>query len=447
MGPWLSGDAATSAAAAARGVASRLREPGQVEAAVAAASRQTDYPGTMQWQPDGVAQGYAGLAILFGYLDDLFAGEGWDEVGHRYLGAAARALERDDPPAIGLYSGLSGTAFAGWCLSRGGSRYRRFLSAIDQALLPATFAASRRLRESGGGVPVSDFDAISGLTGVGAYFLCRRSHDRVKACLEDLLETIVRLIGEDGGLPRWHTPADAIFDDTTRRYYPRGNLNCGLAHGLPGPLALMSLASRDAVLVPGMGEAIGRAADWLMRHTIEDSWGINWPAAVPLVEGESRGTTGALAVAPVKTGTSRTAWCYGSPGVARALWLAGEAIGSTDARELALTAMRDVFRRPVESRYIDSPTFCHGIAGLLQVTLRFADDTGLACFKAAAQDLTEQLLSLYRDDSLTGFRSIEPGGKEVDCPGLLDGAAGVALVLLAAASGVTPNWDRLFMLS
>jgi hypothetical protein len=35
----------------------------------------------------------------------------------------------------------------------------------------------------------------------------------------------------------------------------------------------------------------------------------------------------------------------------------------------------------------------------------------------------------------------------VDQPGLLDGAPGVILALLAASTDVEPIWDRLFLLS
>ena len=45
------------------------------------------------------------------------------------------------------------------------------------------------------------------------------------------------------------------------------------------------------------------------------------------------------------------------------------------------------------------------------------------------------------------LRDLEPDGRLVDCVGLIDGAAGVALVLLAASSPVEPAWDRVFLLS
>jgi hypothetical protein len=144
---------------------------------------------------------------------------------------------------------------------------------------------------------------------------------------------------------------------------------------------------------------------------------------------------------------SRAAWCYGSPGLARALWFAGKALGCAEYREIAIAAMEAVYRRPLNVRRIDSPTFCHGVAGLLQITLRFAHDTGLPQFTGAARTLSEQLLSLYDHNTLLGYYNLELSGKRIDQPGLLDGAAGVVIVLLAAATLAEPTWDRMYLLS
>jgi hypothetical protein len=109
--------------------------------------------------------------------------------------------------------------------------------------------------------------------------------------------------------------------------------------------------------------------------------------------------------------------------------------------------MEDVFRRPVAARRIDSPTFCHGIAGLLAIALRFASDTGSSIFIEQSHTLVKQILDSYEPESLLGFRNLEIANHEMDQPGLLDGSPGVALVLLAAATNVEPTWDRLFLLS
>lgn len=209
-----------------------------------------------------------------------------------------------------------------------------------------------------------------------------------------------------------------------------------MAHGLPGPLALLSLSTSHGVEVSGQQDAIVRTADLLVHAQCGDEWGVGFPAAEPVR-------------APCGEGSmpARSAWCYGPPGVARALWLAGAASGRSEYRDLALAAMTAVFERPIPNRRIDSPTLCHGVAGLLQVTLRFARDGAGTSFSAAAQELTGQLLAAHEPASRFGYRDLKPSGVRIDKPGLLEGAAGVALVLLGAATSAEPVWDRILMLS
>jgi hypothetical protein len=87
------------------------------------------------------------------------------------------------------------------------------------------------------------------------------------------------------------------------------------------------------------------------------------------------------------------------------------------------------------------------VAGLLQITRRFHHDTCSPRFAEAAQPLIGQVLSSFEPDSILGVRNLEAGGRQIDQAGLLDGAPGVALALLAANGGADPAWDRMFLLS
>jgi lantibiotic biosynthesis protein len=420
-------------------VAELLRDRRHVEAASTAALQQTAFPIVARWQPASLAHGDAGLAAACAYLDACFPGEGWDRTGHGYLTLAAEDAEQAAWPAPGLWGGLAGLGFAAWSLSRGGTRYQRLLGSVDEALLPQVAAQAGRVLSAADGMTTGEFDVISGLAGVGAYLLCRRERDAAGAALDITLRALVALVGETAGRPRWWTPPTLMGNEGMAAQYPHGNLNCGLAHGLPGPLATMSLALLSGVTVPGLGEAVEGAASWLAAHGTLAGWGMDWPVAVPL--------TASGEVVPGETGPpNRSGWCYGAPGVARALWLAGRAADRAGWRQLAVEAMLAAFRRPAAARLIDSPTFCHGVSGLLQITLRFARDTGLSAFADAAAELTGQLLDLYEPDSLTGYRNIEPGDRRVDNPGLLDGAPGVVMAMLAAATEQEPVWDRAFLL-
>jgi hypothetical protein len=421
-------------------VAHHLRDRGQVGAAVSVALSQTRFPRDTYWQPVSLAQGETGIALICGYLDSCFGGEGWDVAAHQYLQVAAADAQRRGSFGPGLFDGLAGLGFATWFLSRGGTRYGRLLAAIDDALLPHVSAQADRVSRLREGASVGEFDVVSGLTGLGAYLLCRPESADATAALDRVLEALVELVRPVAGAPAWWTPAALMGNADMAAQFPHGNLNCGMAHGIPGPLALMALALAGDRAAPGLAEAVARVATWLGEHRFDDAWGPNWPVAVALA------ADGREAVAPA-CHPARAAWCYGAPGVARSLWLAGRALDRPQWRDLAVEAMRAVYRRPVAARQIDSPTLCHGVAGLLQITARFFNDSGLEVFAAAARALTDQLLELYEPDSLLGFRSLEPEGVEVDQPGLLDGAPGVALALLGAATGVAPSWDRIFLLA
>jgi len=439
--PVLPADRAEVAVAVARDVAERLRHPETVKTAVAAVAQQTASPETAGWQPHGLSQGDAGLALMCAYLDACFPDEGWDATGHQYLALAGTGVQQATRLFMSLFGGLSGFAFAIWSLSRGGSRYQKMLKSIEDVLLRETVTLAEGLARQQPGMAVGQFDLIFGLGGIGAYLLCRQEDDAAVAALHAVLRSMVTITVEEQGLPRWHTPPHLMPTEAAAEQYPNGYLNCGLAHGIPGPLTLMALALAAGLDVPGLADAIERSALWLVKQRADDQWGANWPTAAPLEP--TLTPNGAVP----RLQPSRSAWCYGSPGVARALWLAGTSLDQPGLCEQAVEAMAAVYRRPLHVRYIDSPTFCHGIAGLLQITLRFAHDTGLPLFTGAARTLSEQLLGLYEPGTTLGYRNLELDGQRVDQPGLLEGTPGVALVLLATATDVEPTWDRVFLLS
>jgi lantibiotic biosynthesis protein len=437
--------AAAAAGRVAAEVGARLADPDRVTALAAAAARAGAGP-VVPWRAWAVGHGEAGLALFYGCLDASRPGTGWDRVGHAYLARAAAAVEALPDPPAGLFAGLAGLGLAAGALAGGRDRYRRLLAAIDAALVPRALALAGRVAGASE-LPTSAFDTVSGLAGIGAYLLGRRDRPGPARALAAVLGAAAACCTVDGDRPRWATPPRLLDPELARRH-PGGTANCGLAHGIPGPLALLCLAELEGAGVAGAPAAIEAAAAWLAAARHDDRWGPNWPAAVPLGQATlprpavvlDRPGPGAAPGRP-----ARGAWCYGSPGVAAALWLAGRALDRRGWRELATDALLAVGTRPPDRLGVAGPGLCHGLAGPARVAARVAADSGHPGVAAVAGQLTRRLLDAFDPAAPLGFRAVEAGGRLTDQPGLLDGPAGAAVALLAAADRGGTACDRLLL--
>jgi hypothetical protein len=451
--PRLDVETAHKAITIAKEVALRFKNRDTVVEAIARAKRQTGFLRSVHWAPHSIAQGDAGLALMAGYLDSCFPGEDWDRFAHERLQVAVKNVEQGTFQP-GLFSGLGSLNFTAWYLSRGGTRYQNLLKSLDVAFIQKTTALCDSLCLRGREFTVHQWDLISGLTGTVAYLLERQNNLEVEIVLKKTLLCLIELTRLENGLPRWHTPAQLIADENMKKFFPYGNINCGLAHGVPGPLAIMSLAKKAGIEVSGLTQAIEAIVDWLSQNRCDDAWGLNWPTAVPIFPKNGILTAISPDMAAEDTdsafsrlGPTHAAWCYGSPGIARSLWLAGDALDRVDYRNLALDGINAVIGRPISARQLRSATFCHGTAGLLQIMLRFAHDTSDPGIIDASKMLGRDLINSYDPDSLLGYQAVETNGGRVDQAGLLDGAPGVVMVLLAASMEIDPIWDRIFLLA
>jgi lantibiotic biosynthesis protein len=385
----------------------------------------------------GLALADSSTALVCAQLDRSFPDAGWDRAGHVHLTAAGRTAERDGTP-LGLFDGVAGLGYAAQRLAAGRTRYGTLLTAIDDAIARGAAASRDRLARMSG-MPVRAWDLISGITGIGVYLLARREEPAARAALDEALSALVELMRETNGAPRWATPPEHLYEDM-RESAPEGNLNCGLAHGAPGPLALMSLALAEGVEVSGQADAVRGLADWVAGQGRPGRFGPEWPAVIPL------GETHRAEQPPARPG-----WCYGNAGVGRTLWLAGVALDEPELARLAKRAVRAAVERQRMDRPLRAPTLCHGTAGLAQVALRMAADSGAEDLSRDARMLCLELVERFDPDAPLGYcgeahmRDL-PDAK-ADDPALLDGAAGPPLVLLAAATAIDPGWDRAMLLS
>jgi lantibiotic modifying enzyme len=433
-----------------REVAERLRSPAKVKEAATAPGNVNPVFGAHPWEDISLSHGYPGVALLFAELDRVELEAGWDLAAHEHLSACGSALKAGDTGLPSLFNGVCAVAFSALAASRGRSRYGGLLDRLDAVITERVreiIAKERARKVEQTGALATAYDVVSGLSGTGRYLLLASDRRSNRDALHEILRYMVDLAEpievRGGEVPGWYLSAENQFLERDRELYPAGNFNCGMAHGIAGPLALLSLSSLEGVTVPEQARAARRMAEWLLRWRQEDDHGYYWPDRIRLEE-ETRNTL---------TGPHirREAWCYGTPGVARALWLAGRALDDPELCEAAYEGMASVFSRPPANRHLDGSNFCHGSSGLLRISQRFVQEGGDQAFSHRLEDLVEEVLGEFDPDHAFGFQDKVPtenGHCGLDSASLLEGAAGVALALLSVThADPERHWDAAFLIA
>ena len=266
-------------------VATRLQDPEQVVFAAQRAEQHLDV--SMHWlQPATLAGGFTGIALLYSYLNRCFPGQGWEKLARRYLKSVAVETQRAPIRHPSLFTGTGGLAFTLQMLSADSAVYQKTLIQVRQLLCEQVIRHRWRKPAAPSGVAELDYDTITGASGILAVLLTLEQPDeQVLAAIETSLAYLTWLTAPDQplGQERWFIPLaqlPAVGEHRTR--FPAGRFNYGLAHGIPGPLAALSLAWMQGYRYPGLRESIMFLSTWLIQHQVEDKYGHNWPSLLPL---------------------------------------------------------------------------------------------------------------------------------------------------------------------
>ncbi len=225
-------------------------------------------------------------------------------------------------------------------------------------------------------------------------------------------------------------------------------INCSMLNGISGVLALLSIAKIHQVAASGIDEAIDFLASQLSLCRVVSN-GIFWPIGIPHADS---GREPRVAFKPevnpatLPHGFRRASWCSGAAGVAMAMRLAGKALNKTVYQSLSIETMKSLYNELISNR-ARSPMFCHGLSGILEITLRFAHATNVELFRDQARILVNRILQpfVFETKKQDDYKGVTHSS--VRNPGLLYGTGGILLVLLAATTEIEPSWDRLFLLS
>ncbi|MCT9139773.1 lanthionine synthetase C family protein [Streptomyces violarus] len=401
-------------------------------------------PGTIderEWESLSLTNGFPGVALLF--AEHSANDPASSKIAHEYLDQARLHVRAADLSHPGLYHGIGSLAFAVNAAHQATGGYRSSIETLDTAMRRGAATILENVH-SGISATFRNFDAISGLSGVGRYLLNRPTSDNRDA-LKSILSycvSLTEMTEEDGeALPRWwvrHAPNRYIPDAQARD----GHGNLGLAHGIAGPLTLLIDAHVAGVEVDGQLDSIRALADTLLRWTAHDEYGMYWPSFISFTAFKD----GAL---PAGERRLRPSWCYGVPGVSYAVLRAGTVLRDARYRTAAIDSVNSMLSLPPDALGIADSSICHGWAGLLHLVQKI-ERTGEVNFSGAADLLAARVIEQFNPETPFGYQfAVMDPAVSVNSPGFLDGAAGVALALHSYAHDENPvsQWDSALLLA
>lgn len=372
-----------------------------------------------------LAGGHAGIALAHAVLESQFPGRGHAEGAARSLSDAVKMLAAT-PSSSSLYGGFVGVAWVTELLSDGRRRDADPNAEIDAAL--REYLAHARGR-------AEPYDLISGFVGLGVYALERVPRGSAKELLRSIVEHLDATAERTRQGVTWKSPHPSEGNVRRMRY------NLGVAHGVPGVIALLgriSNADLPSATRSRAARLLEDAVAWLVTQEHASGSEGHFDYAT---EPGSRGTP------------SRIAWCYGDLGVAAALLVAARAARERIWERHAVRIALDASRRELGTAGVVDAGLCHGAAGNAHIFHRLFLTTGEKRFAQAARDWWETALAMRRPKGgIAGFRAYVPDRsgrlRWTADPTFLNGAAGIALALAAALDREPdPVWDRVLLLS
>jgi lantibiotic modifying enzyme len=399
-------------------------EAARVENVVESICRALTNTEVVRLYGQSLSGGMSGVALFFSYAARTWPNQAWQAHANDWLARATNETEStEQAPDLSLYRGATGVAWTvqhlgpEWLPTQQDPRHK-----VDRWIFETV---TRRWH--------GHFDLVTGLAGHVVYALERLQSEADISLLEAVINQLADMAVQSPPGVSWWTPP-ALMSLAEQQSFTDGFFNLGLAHGLPGVIAVLALTYAAGVARKRVRPLLQQATGWLLAQR-------NPIGAASCFGNFARTVTGP----PL---WSRVAWCYGDLGLAAALYLAGAAVGERAWEEEAVEIARlSAKRAPERSGVCDAP-LCHGAAGNAHIFNRFYQATRDPLFADTARYWFNRTLE-YRVPSygLDGFISTRPAEDADDrpqrwSPGLLDGSAGIGLALLASITTIEPSWDR-----
>lgn len=272
-----------------------------------------------------------------------------------------------------------------------------------------------------------NFDFLHGALGI-AFYLLHFQNIEIDSYLSQFMQLLEQKSIEDEQNMKW----EFSMNNENRKTF-----NLSLSHGIASVIIFLSKHYHQKRGRPERTrELLKKSLHYLrsQKNSDEEKCHSLFPASGELKE---------------ETKNTRLSWCYGDLGTASAFWQAGNILGEMSWKEEALSILQHAaLRRDLQINQVADAGICHGTAGIAHIFNRFYRETKQPFLKDAADYWINETLKLATwNDQPCGYKAWQGEQGWVAEQGILEGIAGIGLVLISYLSDNTPAWDQAFLLS
>ena len=347
------------------------------------------------------------------------------------LGGMIKILENTEVYIPWMLEGYGQFVFAINTVFEKTGELSHLLRSLNDILMQCFYVRCKELYQKP--VEYQTYDMTLGLSGVLYYFLQQKQWvaKEVKDKICKLLEVLVSFSNEKLYKKKpsigFHILAEQQVGTQDEREMKNGHINFGMAHGMLGPLIVMTKARSLGYQIRGLDEAIQRIFHLYQVFCTEENGLLRYPKKLPIEDYWQRKCSN-LSI--------NSGWCYGNAGVVRGLMKVTYYMGWKSEYSYYTQKLINIINQDIrEYNFKGNPVVCHGLCSIISIQIAAYQETKNESFLKTINRNIQEVIKEYQKRSKQN---------ELDL-GVLGGEGGIILTLIQClTSRIT--YDRLLLI-
>lgn len=367
-----------------------------------------------------LSHGIPSLILMYSSLYKITKQEKYMVVSQVYIEKLVEIVSKDGIESPSLYAGTAGIALAIREASLSGKYYTKLLNSLHR-LLKKQIQEKLIISLSNidrGIIEPFDYDMVNGFSGIVNYLILEKEYffeelKQIGTYLLKYIETILNKV-------------------TNCSVGLKNGLDLGIAHGIVGPMLALAKLKSENILKEDMG-ILNEAIKLVFLCRRDDKL---WPGKI---------YSNNIINLDFKNLPTRMAWCYGTPGVAFALFKICQLMNLNYIDEIIESLVNHLHST---EKNIYSPSMCHGLAGVAFIYDFIGRNNSNVELTDFSDSLRKKIITLFSEEKVFGYTDKEKIGDvevNLESVGILQGVTGIVLFLLNPYSDENLLWERMFI--